>query len=247
MPFKDAGMETQSSDSHTPQQPTPGAFLRVIFGTLLISAVLAALLFIPAGRWDWLEAWIFISAYGVFLLFYGIRGIIRDPAQVRERSKPGAGVKTWDKIILPLYSFCLIVLFPVCGLDAGRFRWSSMPMAFEVLGWLGMALAGLIILWVMAVNTFASRMARIQKDRGQTVIRDGPYRYVRHPMYLGIIILFVSLPPALGSWWGLVPAGVIGFLFVVRTALEDRMLARELSGYAEYTQYTRYRLFPGIW
>ncbi len=240
-------MEKPSSDSHTTRQPAIGAFLRVIFGTLLIAGVLTLLLFIPAGRWDWPEAWIFISAYGAFLLFYGIRGLFRDPEQLKERRHPGAGVKSWDKIILPLYSVFLLILFPVCALDAGRFRWSEVPVALKVLGWFGMALAGLLILQVMAANTFASRMARIQEDRSQAVVQDGPYRFVRHPMYLGIIVFFLCIPPALGSWWGLAPAGTIGLLYVIRTALEDRMLASELSGYAEYAQRTRYRLFPRIW
>jgi protein-S-isoprenylcysteine O-methyltransferase Ste14 len=221
--------------------------LRMVSGVLLIVGILALLLFLPAGRMDWIEAWIFVIGYGLFLLAYGIFGLLRDPAQVRERSQPGAGVKAWDKIVMPLYTLCLIVLFPVCGLDAGRFRWSSMPAVVEALGWLGMAVAGWIIFRVMTVTTFASRAARIQENRGQTVVRAGPYRFVRHPMYLGIIVLFFGIPLSLGSWWGLIPAGAIGILFLIRTALEDRMLMHELPGYADYARGTRYRLIQGIW
>jgi protein-S-isoprenylcysteine O-methyltransferase Ste14 len=237
-----------SADPQTPpQRPGMGAGLRVVFGAFSISALLAGLLFLPAGRWNWIEAWVFIIGYGVFLLIYGLRGIFRDPEQLRERRRPGAGVKSWDRIILPLYNILLLALFPVCGFDAGRFRPDSMPLPLIGLGWAGLALAGLVILRVMAVNTFASRMARIQDDRGQTVVTGGPYRFVRHPMYLGILLLFASLPLALGSVWGLLPAGLIGLLFIVRTALEDRMLGNELHGYREYAQRTRYRLFPGVW
>jgi protein-S-isoprenylcysteine O-methyltransferase Ste14 len=226
---------------------SPGFILRMVFNLFLIAAVLAGLLFAPAGTPDWPEAWIFLIGFIGFLLLYGIWGICNDPSQLLERSRAGANVKTWDKIILPLYSLMLIVLFPICALDAVRFGWSSAPVAVKVLGWAGIALAGGIIFWVMRTNTFASRTARIQEDRGQTVVTGGPYRYVRHPMYLGIILLFIGIPLALGSLWGLIPGGVIGLLFIIRTALEDRMLKSELSGYADYSLRVRYRLLPRIW
>jgi protein-S-isoprenylcysteine O-methyltransferase Ste14 len=239
----------QPSVNLPPMADRPGgtAVLRLILGTLSICSLLAALLFLSAGRWNWTEAWALVIAYGGFLLIYGIRGAARDPEQLQERRRPGAGVKSWDKVILPLYSLLLLVLFPVCGLDAGRFRATSMPPAVKGIGWLAMILAGWIILRVMAVNTYASRTARIQRDRGQTVVTGGPYRFVRHPMYLGIIVLFLSIPLALGSGWGLIPAGAIGLLYILRTALEDRMLADGLPGYREFMQRTRHRLFPGIW
>ena len=90
-------------------------------------------------------------------------------------------------------------------------------------------------------------MARIQDDRGQVVVTAGPYRFVRHPMYLGVIVLFLGMPVALGSWWALLPGAAIGLLFVLRTAQEDRVLRDELPGYAEYTGRVRYRLVPGVW
>jgi protein-S-isoprenylcysteine O-methyltransferase Ste14 len=238
---------TQSADPRIPSQPPLRIVARVLFSLLLIMAVLAVLLFIPAGRLDWPEAWVLLVTYSVFLLLYGIWGLIRDPAQLQERRKPGANAKAWDRFLMLLYSVLLVILFPVCALDAGRFRWSSPPRAVEALGWIGLALAGAIIFWVMTTNTFASRMARIQQDRGQTVVSTGPYRYVRHPMYLGNIILFAGIPVALGSLWGLIPGLLIALVFILRTALEDRMLRRELTGYEEYAAHTRYRLFPGIW
>ena len=97
------------------------------------------------------------------------------------------------------------------------------------------------------VNTFLSRTVRIQDDRGQRVVDNGPYAWVRHPMYLGIIVLMISIPALLGSLWALIPGSLIGALFILRTALEDRTLFRELPGYPEYAGRVRYRLFPGIW
>jgi protein-S-isoprenylcysteine O-methyltransferase Ste14 len=90
-------------------------------------------------------------------------------------------------------------------------------------------------------------VGRIQEDRNHRVVAKGPYRIVRHPMYAGVILGVLGLPLALGSWWALIPAGLLSGLFVVRTALEDQMLLRQLPGYAEYAQRTRHRLLPGIW
>jgi protein-S-isoprenylcysteine O-methyltransferase Ste14 len=214
---------------------------------LLLAMVLAGLLFLPAGRLDWLEAWLFILAFTCFLILYAIRVLRHDPAQLQERGKTAQNVKSWDKAILSLYTGLLILLFPVCALDAGRFHVGAMPKTAEALGWLGLACAGGIILWAAASNTFLSRRARIQNDRGQTVVSAGPYQFVRHPMYLGVIVLFLGIPLALGSFWGLIPGILIGILFIIRTALEDRMLRAELVGYGDYAKRVRFRIVPRIW
>jgi protein-S-isoprenylcysteine O-methyltransferase Ste14 len=100
---------------------------------------------------------------------------------------------------------------------------------------------------VGAVNTFFSEVVRIQHDRGHYVVTSGPYRWVRHPAYLANIVLWPCSALALGSWWAMVPAGVIVALYVLRTALEDRTLQKELPGYADYAKQVRYRLVPGAW
>jgi protein-S-isoprenylcysteine O-methyltransferase Ste14 len=214
---------------------------------LALLAVLAALLFLPAGRWNWPQAWAFLLAYGAFLALYAGWGLWRDPAQLAERSRVAPNVKTWDKVILTAYTLCLLLTFVLAGLDAGRFHWSSVALPIEALAWLGQALAGSVIFWAVATNTYLSRLARIQDDRGQVVITSGPYHHVRHPMYVGIIVLFVCVPLALGSWWALLPGAGIAVLFVVRTWQEDEMLRAELAGYEAYTRRVRYRLFPGVW
>jgi protein-S-isoprenylcysteine O-methyltransferase Ste14 len=99
----------------------------------------------------------------------------------------------------------------------------------------------------MAVNAYLSSWARIQEDRGQVVVTEGLYGYVRHPMYLGITIGFAGVPLALGSWWALIPGLMIVGVFVYRTAREDRMLRQKLPGYADYAEKVRHRLLPGIW
>ncbi len=98
----------------------------------------------------------------------------------------------------------------------------------------------------MAENAYASRWARIQENRGHRVVTAGPYSYIRHPMYMGVIILVFSSSLALGSFLGFVPSALIGLLYIIRTILEDRMLKEELDGYQEYATKVKYRLIPGI-
>jgi protein-S-isoprenylcysteine O-methyltransferase Ste14 len=180
---------------------------------------------------------------------YAAWGFLKDPAQFDERSQAHSAenVKPWDRIILSVYTVFLLALFVVCGLDAGRFHWTFIGTPVKGLGWLGLACAGGIIFWTLKTNTYLSRVARIQSDRGQVVVTSGPYQYIRHPMYFGIIILFLCSPIVLGSIWGLIPGVTICILFIIRTEKEDRMLREELSGYSEYAQRIRYRLLPGIW
>jgi protein-S-isoprenylcysteine O-methyltransferase Ste14 len=159
--------------------------------------------------------------------------------------KPTA--KGWDKVILITST---IVFFPYLlmqRLDAVRYRWSSVPLVIAVLGFVGVVVSLLLIFWVIRVNTYLSRFVGVQRERGQKVITSGPYQYVRHPMYVGVIILLYSIPVALGSLWTLIPASVLSFLFVIRTHFEDKTLHEELEGYQSYSTKVKYRLLPGIW
>lgn len=139
-----------------------------------------------------------------------------------------------------------LVTLLVAGLDA-RFSWSAISAAAQgvalVVEMAGPGLSG----WAMAVNRFFSRVVRIQADRGQTVVTDGPYRYIRHPGYAGLILHMLGTPILLGSGWALLPAGVMVATMIVRTILEDRMLQAELPGYREYAGRTRWQLIPGVW
>ncbi len=223
------------------------SILSLALRSIALLLVLAGLLFLPAGRLDWLQGWLFVLAYGALLLVYTIWTMRNDPGLMAERSQAGPNVKRWDRILLAIYTVLLVGMLVLAGLDAGRYSWAPAPLALQVLGWAGSLFAGILIWWTSSVNTFLARYVRIQEDRGQQVVTSGPYRFVRHPMYAAIMVFMPSIPLVLGSLWALVPAALICAIFVVRTALEDRTLQAELPGYAEYTRRTRYRLLPGIW
>jgi protein-S-isoprenylcysteine O-methyltransferase Ste14 len=234
-----------------PADETRPAVWRVLLkrtvAVLAVILVMDLLLFVPAGRLDWPAAWILSLLYGVFLLAYAVWGTLKAPDLLKERSQVAENVKVWDKVIMAIYTVLLLATLVLAGLDWGRIRWSQMAVTWQVLGMVGMLLSVGLIFWTILSNAYLGRMVRIQEERGHQVVTGGPYRHVRHPMYVGIILLFPCMTLFLGSWWAVVCASLIAMLMVARTALEDRTLLAELPGYAEYAQRVRYRLLPGVW
>jgi protein-S-isoprenylcysteine O-methyltransferase Ste14 len=218
----------------------PQIVLRAGIGTL----VQAALLFATAGRLDWGLAWAYLAVYFCCSI-YSLRST--DTELAAERTRVKANVKTWDKVLTTVLAPLIFALPVVIGLDQ-RNGWSpEMPLWLALVGLGLVALSWLLIDWAVRVNRFFARFVRIQHDRGQVVISDGPYRFVRHPGYVGTLLQVLAIPLALGSLWGLVPAGLAALLVLLRTALEDRMLQAELPGYREYATRVHYRLIPGVW
>jgi protein-S-isoprenylcysteine O-methyltransferase Ste14 len=210
-------------------------------------AVMAGLVFLSSGRLDYWQGWLYFGANLAVVVLSA--WILRDDrGLIAERLHPGKGMKWWDKgyylVSTPLY-FAAVA---VAGIDAGRRHWSSHPRAVTYIVFLAMFLLGqALFLWAKRVNPFFSSVARIQSDRGQTVCRAGPYRFCRHPGYLGGLLFGLTTPLVLGSYWALIPQALAALLLLGRTALEDRMLQQELLWYAEYAQAVRSRLIPGIW
>jgi len=215
---------------------------------LVVTTILTGVaLFASAGTLHWLRGWIYFGLGVAIVTVSGIVLIRTNPAVIQARGKIHRDAKFFDKVILRIYALLLFAAPVVAGLDAVRYRWSSLP--FATLYW-GVALQVVTIvpaLWAMMENPFAEPAVRIQKERGHEVITKGPYRFVRHPMYVGVILGAFAVPLVLGSTWAFVPAIAMAVLFVVRTALEDRTLRAELPGYEDFTKHTRYRLIPGIW
>ena len=214
-------------------------------------AAFSAALMWPAGTWRWWEAWAVVGvwvAFGVAATRFLVRN---DPALLAERMKMGPvqeGQKAWDKVLMVLVFAAGLGMFVVPGFDVVRFGWSApLPVWVEVLALAAHVPGFLLIGWVLRENTYLSRVVKISEEREHHVITTGPYALVRHPMYTGVIVLVFSLPLALGSRLGLIPAALLAVLMVVRTVFEDRTLHGELPGYPEYAAATRHRLVPGVW
>lgn len=209
-------------------------------------AILGGLLFGIAGRVDWPAAWLVIllvagQVLGEWLLFR------HDPELFTERMITASNVPQWDLLIARGNRILEPIFLATAALDAGRFRWSAMPIVVQVIGSAAVFAAVGVVWWCAAANHFLSTRSRIQSERGHTVVRHGPYRFVRHPMYAARTVLIIGSALMLGSWFALVPAALIAVLLVLRTLLEDRMLRAELTGYREYAEHVPERLVPGLW
>jgi protein-S-isoprenylcysteine O-methyltransferase Ste14 len=214
--------------------------------SILGLALIAVLLFVSAGLTDWRSAWVYLAIYAaaIVLMFFLV-----DPDLVAERiRRRHPNQKGWDKALLGLFGAIEGLLVPiVAGLNV-RYRWPPdvnpwlqvVAMLVYILGWA-------LHLWAMHANRYHAQVVRIQEDRGQTVITGGPYRWLRHPGYVGGILTSIFGPLMLGSIWATL-VGLLGaVILIIRTSLEDKMLQDELAGYRDYAKNVRWRLIPGIW
>ena len=218
-----------------------------VVGGIIGLAVFALAWFGLAGRVTWWQGWAFLLFFIIYVCALVWRLMKVNPELVRERNLPADRAENWDQVVMRAYTVVLIALLIVAALDGGRFLWSNIPWMVQIVGWILVVVGSAIIWHVMMTNAYLSSWARIQDEREQVVVQEGFYRYIRHPMYLGIILCFWGIPLILNSWWAMIPGFVIIGLFVYRSYREDQMLIDGLAGYAEYTQKVRYRLLPGIW
>src|SRR5260370_16358810 len=224
-----------------------GRHIRVFFQGVAIFAWWLISLFGSAGQVTWSRGWICTVLY---------LGALHTSRAVLKRLNPGLleqrqtairkDTKPFDKIFLRIFVSLTIVQHIIAGLDM-RFNGASMPFWTVYPGIASFIGAATLIIWVLVKNPHAESSVRIQKDRGHTVVASGPYRFVRHPMYVGLIQLHQSMALILRSRWTMGLAALITILFLWRPALEDQTLRGDFPGYEEYTTVTRYRLMPGIW
>jgi protein-S-isoprenylcysteine O-methyltransferase Ste14 len=199
-------------------------------------------LFAGAGRW--VPAF-FAYAVMLWLVSGTVYTVLlrKSPGLVAERLKPPSDRdRASRRIALPL----ALVHYLIAGLDVGRFGWSSVPLAVQIAAFFTVIGAFALVGWTLLSNPYASTAVRIQSERGHTVISTGPYAFVRHPMYLAVLLFVLASGPALGSWWSELALLPVLAVFVRRTLLEDRMLHAELPGYAAYAEKVRFRVVPGL-
>lgn len=228
---------------------TPNAaFLKTLAGLLVSTLAVGILLFGAAGRLDWALGWLFLAAWSLLKLVFLIILRWRDPALMVERATRHKNTQRYDRLILPVYFVLAFGTILLGGLDGGRYHWSgNVPLVVIILSYVIYLFGNGLAAWSVNSNPFFSSESRIQADRGQKVTSAGPYLYVRHPAYLAAILLWLVTGPMLASWWAVIPGVLAAFTMFLRTVYEDRMLQKELGGYADYAQKVRYRLFPGLW
>jgi protein-S-isoprenylcysteine O-methyltransferase Ste14 len=203
--------------------------------------------FLAAGRADLAWGWVYLGIGVVSLVGGGWYILRHNPQVINERGRPAENQKTWDKIILAIYTPLFVAVYIVAGLDA-RFGWSEvMPLWLHLVGVLISFSSMALTYSAMAHNKFLAQVVQIADQRGHRVATEGPYHYIRHPMYASLILSWPALAFVFGSYWALVPAGLAALMILIRTILEDRTLLAELPGYKEYAQKTPYRLLPGVW
>jgi protein-S-isoprenylcysteine O-methyltransferase Ste14 len=215
-------------------------------GFLQLIVIVAVSLFVVAGNVDYWQAWVFLVVFfgsALAITFYLAKN---DPKLLERRinAGPGAEKETSQKIIQFLAAVAFIATLVVPALDH-RFGWSTVPPYVCVAGDIMVALGFLIVFLTFKENTFTS--AIIEVDAGQKIISTGPYALVRHPMYIGALVMLLGVPLALGSWWGLLTIIPMTLVIVWRLLEEEKFLAENLSGYSDYQSKVKYRLLPFGW
>jgi protein-S-isoprenylcysteine O-methyltransferase Ste14 len=224
-----------------------GLILKWLIQIVRFTLIMAASLFISSGRLDWAMAWVYIGVFVAGQVVTGFILIPNNPELAAERAQ-FKGKRDLDRVLSGLVAlFGPAGIWIVAGFDM-RFGWSlQIPLVLHIAALAIVVLGTLLTIWAIASNKFFYGTLRIERDRGHAVAAGGPYRYVRHPGYVGGILSDLATPLMLGSLWALIPAVLTVCVLVIRTALEDKTLQHELDGYQDYAQHIRYRLLPAVW
>lgn len=221
-------------------------YLRTFVYSVAGFILFAALIFWPAGTFDYWQAWAFLAVMAAVSIPYTVYLVTKAPDVLRRRirSGPVAEARTIQKLAVGMLQLCFFAMLIVGGLDR-RFGWSQMPTWLCVVG-IVLTAAGLILaIWVVVQNSWAA--ATITIEAGQELVSTGLYGVVRHPMYSGALLMALAMPLGLGSYWALIAGLLAAVSLVVRILDEEVLLHDELAGYGEYARQVRYRMLPGLW
>lgn len=210
--------------------------------TLLLLCI-GLLILLPAGTFNYWQVYLYLVVIVIpmtLVLLYFYRNnpkFLERRIRTKEREKQ-------QKIIQLIFSLFFFSGYVISGFDR-RFGWSAVPTHTVIVADIFVLLGYSIVFFVFKQNSYASRIVEVEKN--QKVISTGLYSYVRHPMYTGIIIMFIPTPIALGSYWGLISMATIPVALILRLLNEEKVLCKELPGYKDYCQKTKYRLIPFLW
>jgi protein-S-isoprenylcysteine O-methyltransferase Ste14 len=220
---------------------------KLLLQNAIFVIAMGALLFASAGTLHWPGAWVFLIVSAMIGPASGLWLAKTNPALLAERMRPTfqANQPAADKKFMLVFVGVALIWIVAMGLDR-RLQASDVPFALQVLGLAMYLLSTLFIMWVFRENSFAAPVVKVQSERAHHVVSTGPYAFVRHPMYSGVMLFFFGVPLLLGSWWGLAIAPAFIVLFAVRARIEERALLDGLPGYADYAARVRYRLIPGL-
>jgi protein-S-isoprenylcysteine O-methyltransferase Ste14 len=217
---------------------------RLVYPKFLAALVVLPLIFmLPAGTWRYWQAWVYTLILLTPMFFLMQHMIKNQPALLIRRMQFREKAQT-QKTIVTLSYIPILLAFVLPGFDH-RFAWSAVPVWLVILSDVLVVLGYGMTIWVFRENQYASRIVEVAQE--QQVISTGPYAVVRHPMYVGVLVMYVFSPLALGSYWAVIPALFIVPVLAIRAVDEEKMLSKDLPGYEEYKSKTRYRLIPGVW
>ena len=216
---------------------------RVLVRFLTGAVVMGSVFFVSAGTFSYWHAWILIAILFIPMFLVLLYLLKNDPTLLERRMKTKEKERP-QKLLVRFSTLATVVAYVIPGLDY-RFRWSSVSVTLVIIADIVIFLAYVLFFLVLRENSYAARIVEVEK--GQKVISTGPYTFVRHPMYVAVLVLFLFSPIALGSFWAMIAMVPIPPVLILRIRSEERLLMRELSGYREYTQRVRYRLLPMVW
>lgn len=221
----------------------PGLGWTVFLRAALGLPMMALIIICPAGSWSCWQGWMYVLTLVIPMFFMFAYLLKNDPALLERRMRIREKETVQRKIISLSYIFFLAA-FILPGLDV-RFGWSNVPPVVSIIADVFVFAGYMVFFWVLVRNSFVSRVVEVESN--QKVISTSPYAIVRHPMYTGVIIMYLASPVALGSYWALLPAVLVVPLLVARIYNEEQVMLRDLPGYKEYTQSVVFRLIPGLW